>query len=201
MALYPTANAGATAIDDVRGLYRFGSSSRSNGDNFTTKIDHNISQNELLSVRYTYNRFADPNPFHSDFLPGLDSVATYQRTQGLSASLISTINSHLVNEFHAGGNRTHLDFTCTGASTFDGFGPTDTFGRGLDYTLSGLNTFGCGTLGDSNGQSRFTGTYTVADSLSCDMSQYKSATGLTRLDHVPRIRSTTFPHLEGHPST
>jgi len=29
-----------------------------------------------------------------------------------------------------------------------------------------LNDFGCGTLGDSNGQSRFTGTYTIADSLS-----------------------------------
>ena len=166
LALYPTANAGATAVDDVRGLYRFGSSSRSNSDNFTTKIDHNISQNEALSVRYTYNRFTDPNPFHSDFLPGLDSVGTYQRTQSLSAGLISTINSHLVNEFHAGGNRTHLDFTCAGTTTFDGFGATDTFGRGIDYALAGLNTFGCGTLGDSNGQTRFTGTYTIADSLS-----------------------------------
>lgn len=188
LALYPAANAGATAVDSVRGLYRFGSSSRANGDNFTTKIDHNISQNEALSVRYTYNRSTDPNPFHSDFLPGLDAVATYQRTQNLAVSLTSTLNSRLVNEFHLGGNRTHLDFTCTGASTFDGFGPTDPFGRGLDYNLSGLNDFGCGTLGDSNGQSRFTGTYTIADSLSWTHGSHSVKFGATHA----RVYSNSF---------
>ena len=188
LALYPAANAGATAIDDVRGLYRFGSSSRANGDNFTTKIDHSISPNEQLSVRYTYNRFNDPNPFHSDFLPGLDAVATYQRTQNLAASLTSTLNSRLVNEFHAGGNRTHLDFTCTGTSTFDAFGPTDTFGRGIDYGLAGLNTFGCGTLGDSNGQSRFTGTYTISDSLSWIHGNHNVKFGATHA----RVYSNSF---------
>jgi len=188
LALYPGANAGATAIDDVRGLFRFGSSSRANGDNFTTKIDHNFNQNELLSVRYTYNRFNDPNPFHSDFLPGLDAVGTYQRTQSLSASLTSTLSSRLVNEFHAGGNRTHLDFTCTGTSTFDSFGPTDTFGRGIDYGLAGLNTFGCGTLGDSNGQSRFTGTYGISDSLSWIRGNHSVKFGATHA----RVYSNSF---------
>jgi len=188
LALYPTANAGATAVDDVRGLYRFGSSSRSNSDNFTVKVDHNFNQNELLSVRYTYNRFNDPNPFHSDFLPGLDAVGTYQRTQNLAVGLNSTLNSRLVNEFHVGGNRTHLDFTCAGISTFNGFGPTDPFGRGLDYTLAGLNDFGCGTLGDSNGQSRFTGTYTIADSLSWIRGNHNVKFGATHA----RVYSNSF---------
>ena len=84
LALYPAANAGATAVDDVRGLYRFGSSSRANSDNFTVKVDHNINQKNLLSVRYTYNRNTDPNPFHSDFLPGLDAVGFYGLTQSAS---------------------------------------------------------------------------------------------------------------------
>jgi hypothetical protein len=166
LALYPAANAGATAVDDVRGLYRFGSSSRSNSDNFTIKVDHNLTQKHVLSVRYTFNRFTDPNPFHSDFLPGLDAVSTYQRTQNASIALTSTLSSRLVNDFRFGGNRTHLDFNCSGTSVFDSFGPVDPFGRGIDYSLSGLNNFGCGTLGDSNGQSRFTGTYTIADSVS-----------------------------------
>src|SRR5262249_25117064 len=131
-----------------------------------TRIDHYFNPNELLTVRYSYNRSTDPNPFHSDFLPSLDAVGTYQRTQGLGINLTSTINSRLVNELHVNGNRTHLDFTCAGINTFNSFGPTDPFGRGIDYSLAGLNTFGCGTLGDSNGQSRFTGTYVVADSLS-----------------------------------
>ena len=166
LALYPAANAGATAIDDVRGLYRFGSSSRSNSDNFTIKVDHNLTQKHVLSARYTFNRFTDPNPFHSDFLPGLDAVSTYQRTQNASIALTSTLSSRLVNDFRFGGNRTHLDFSCSGTGVFDSFGPVDPFGRGIDYSLSGLNNFGCGTLGDSNGQSRFTGTYTIADSVS-----------------------------------
>src|SRR5262249_22435706 len=175
-------------VDDVRGLYTFGSSSRSNSDNFTAKVDHNFNQNELLNVRYTYNRFKDPNPFHSDFLPGLDAVGTYQRTQNLAVGLNSTLNSRLVNEFHAGGNRTHLDFTCAGISTFDSFGPTDPFGRGLDYNLSGLNDFGCGTLGDSNGQSRFTGTYTIADSLSWIHGNHNVKFGATHA----RVYSNSF---------
>src|SRR5262249_31678040 len=116
LALYPAANAGATAVDDVRGLYRFGSSSRSDSDNFTAKIDHNLTQKQLLSARYTFNRFTDPNPFHSDFLPGLDSAGTYQRTQSVSLNLLSTLSTRFVNELRVGGNRTNLQFKCNGTS-------------------------------------------------------------------------------------
>ncbi len=165
LALYPAANAGATAVDDVRGLYNFGSSSRTNADNFTVKVDYNLTPKNILSVRYTYNRLTDPNTAHSDFLPGLDSVGLYARTQSASIGLVSTLRSNLINEFRVGGNRTHLEFTCGGTSTFDAFSTPDSFGRGTDYALAGLNTFGCGTLGDSNGQSRFTGTYNMGDSI------------------------------------
>ena len=171
LAFYPAANAGATAVDDVRGLYNYGSSSRTYNDNFTIKVDYNLTQKHILSVRYTYNRTTDPNSGHFDFLPGLDAVGLYARTQSISIGLVSTLRSNLINEFRVGGNRTHLDFTCGGTSTFDALASADTFGRGTDFLLPGLtsasgsNTFGCGTLGDSNGQSRFTGTYNMGDAL------------------------------------
>ncbi len=161
LALYPSPNAGS--VDDVRGLFHFNSSSRQQSDNGTVRIDHRFSDKHSLFGRYVINRFEDPNPFHTDFLPGLDSISTFQRTQNLSLTLTSTFTPNLINELRVGGNRTNLQFNCNGISTFDSLGPLDPFGRGRDYTLSGLNTFGCGSLGDSNGQARFTGTYTVSD--------------------------------------
>ena len=164
--LFPT---GSSPFDSLRDNLNFGSSSRTVNDNFTVKVDHNLSKNEILSARYVFNRSTDPNPFHSDFLPGLDAVSTYQRTQNLSLNLTSTFSPTLVNELRGGGNRTHLSFACAGTNVFDALNGTDTFGRGADFGLPGLGgpsgTFGCGTLGDSNGQARFTGTYSVSDNL------------------------------------
>jgi hypothetical protein len=165
LALYPAANAGATAVDDVRGLYTFGSASRVRNDNFAVKVDYNLTPNQTLSVRYSYNRTTDPNSGNANFLPGLDADSLYARTQSVSIGLVSTLRSNLINELRIGGNRTHIDFNCVGTNVFDGFGTADPFGRGADYSLAGLNTFGCGSLGDSNGQTRFTGTYNIGDAL------------------------------------
>jgi hypothetical protein len=163
LALYPAPN--GALVNDVSGDYRFPSASRQTTDNFTVKIDQNFSPKEVLSARYTFNRFIDPNAFHTDFLPGLDAIATYQRTQSLSLGLTSTVGADFVNELRGGGNRTNLQFNCGGLSTFDSFGGRDSQGLGRDLSLSGLNTFGCGSLGDSNGQARFTGTYVGADNM------------------------------------
>jgi len=164
LALYPNPN-GADVEPGVRGIFHFPSASITNTDNFTIKVDHNFTRNEVLSVRYSFNRFKDPNPFHSDFLPGLDAIATYQRTQNVSLGLTSTLSPTLVNELHVGGNRTNLQFNCGGTSTFNSFGAKDAVGRGTDFNLPGLSGFGCFSLGDSDGQARFTGTYTYRDTL------------------------------------
>jgi hypothetical protein len=163
LALYPAPN--GAQVDDISGLFRFNSSSRQTTDNFTVKIDQNFSPKEVLSARYTFNRFVDPNAFHTDFLPGLDAISTYQRTQSLSLSLTSTLGGNFVNELRGGGNRTNLQFNCGGLSVFNGFGGQDSQGLGRDLSLTGFNTFGCGSLGDSNGQARFTGTYVAADTM------------------------------------
>jgi Carboxypeptidase regulatory-like domain/TonB dependent receptor/TonB-dependent Receptor Plug Domain len=165
LKLYPTPN--GTAINDVSGILNFPSSSRSNADDFTVKIDHNLSKKHTLTGRYAFNRFTDPNPFHSDILPGnLGAIDTYQRTQNGVIGLTSTLTNNLVNEFHIGGNRTNLQFNCTGTKVFDGFGNVDSIGRGPDYGLPGIVGFGCQGLGDSNGQARFTGTYQTLESIS-----------------------------------
>jgi len=166
LALYPTPN--GPAVNDISGILFFPSTSRQRVDDFTIKVDHNINSRNLLSVRYSYNRFTDPDAVHDDFLPGgLGATATYQRTQGASIGLTTTLRSNLVNEFHFGANRTNLQFTCTGTSVFDSFGNLDSVGRGPDYALPNISGFGCfPSLGDSNGQTRYTGTYQTIDGIS-----------------------------------
>jgi hypothetical protein len=165
LALYPTPN--GSAVNDISGLLFFPSSSRQVVDDFTIKIDHNLSKKHVLTGRYAFNRFTDPNAFHTDILPGnLAAISTYQRTQNGVIGLTSTLRDNLVNEFHFGANRTNLQFNCVGASTFDSFGNVDSVGRGPDYDLPGIAGFGCQGLGDSNGQARFTGTYQTIDAIS-----------------------------------
>lgn len=172
LALFPTPN--GPAVNDISGVLFFPSSSRQRTDDFTIKIDHNLNKRNILTGRYAYNRFTDPNPFHSDFLPGnLGAISTYQRTQAGVIGLTTTLKNNLVNEFHFGANRTNLQFNCTGTNVFDSFGNLDSVGRGPDYSLPGIGAvpvgfpgLGCQQLGDSNGQARFTGTYQTIDGVS-----------------------------------
>jgi hypothetical protein len=165
LALYPLPN--GPAVNDISGTLFFPSSSRQRTDDFTIKIDHVVNAKNLLTVRYSFNRFTDPNGFHDDFLPGgLGATASYQRTQGAAIGLNTTLRDNLVNDFHFGANRTNLQFSCTGSNVFDSFGNLDSVGRGPDYSLPGVSGFGCLTLGDSSGQARFTGTYQTMDGIS-----------------------------------
>jgi hypothetical protein len=165
LALYPNPN--GPAVNDISGTLFFPSSSRQVVDDFIIKIDHNLSKKHTLTGRYAFNRFTDPNPFHTDILPGnLAAISTYQRTQNGVIGLTSILRDNLVNEFHFGANRTNLQFNCVGTSVFDSFGNVDSFGRGPDYALPGIASFGCSGLGDANGQARFTGTYQTTDSIS-----------------------------------
>ncbi len=164
LAMYPNPN--GPAIDDIRGQYFFPSKSASDGLNVTTKIDHAFTDRQNLSIRYAFNSSKDPNPFHDEFLPGLGATGTKQHTQNVAATLTSTLRSTLINEAKFGYDRTDLPFFCGGLSAIDSIGQLDRFGRGRDYSLPDIAGFGCLQLGDSNGQSRRTGTWTLADSVS-----------------------------------
>ena len=161
LALYPAPN--GPSVDDVRGLLFYPSSSQTTSDNFSVRVDHNFSESETLAVRYTFNRYNDPNFDHTDFLPGLGATGTSQRRQNASVQWTSIIDPKLVNNFRLGGNRINFPLTCAGLNVLDSFGLTDSFGRGFDLPLPGVAGFGCLILVDRNGSERFSGTYTIGD--------------------------------------
>ena len=165
LALYPNPN--GPAVDDVRGQYFFPSTSSYNDWNLTTKIDHHITDRELLSARYAYDSGSDPNGSHSDFLPGVGTVGFKFQSQNLGATLTSTLKPTLVNEAKFGFNRNDVPFNCGGLDVLNSVGALDRFGRGRDYLLPGsIGGFGCIALVDADGQGRLTGTWTLADNLS-----------------------------------
>lgn len=161
LALYPSPN--GPSVDDVRGLLFYPSRSNATGDNVSVRVDHNFSQRETLAVRYTFNRYIDPNFDHTDYLPGLGGTGTSQRRQNASVQLTSVIDPRLVNNFRVGGNRINFPLSCQGLSVLDSFGPTDPFGRGLDIPLPGVSGLGCLFINDRNGSKRLSGTYTIGD--------------------------------------
>ena len=161
LSLFPEPN--GALVDETRGGFFFPSRSAQDSYGLTTKVDHNFTANNALSLRYSYNTLEDPNPFHSEFLPGLDTISTNTSTHGISATLRNIFGTSRVNELKAGFNRLDASFQCGGLNALNGIGGLDQFGRGRDFALPGIAGFGCLTLGSSDGQARRTGTYSLAD--------------------------------------
>lgn len=166
LALYPSPN--GPAVDDVRGQLFFPSTSAYNDWNLTTKIDHHITEREVLSARYAYDSGSDPNGSHNDFLPGgVGAVGFRFQSQNIGAALTSTLKPTLVNEAKFGLNRNDVPFNCGGLDVLNSVGAQDRFGRGRDYLLpASIGGFGCIALVDADGQARLTGTWSAADNLS-----------------------------------
>ncbi len=152
--------------DGFTGTLFFPSSSQQNSYNTIAKIDHHFTDRETLSLRYGYDHFVDPNPFHNDILPGnVGGVSEKAINQGLSAILTSTLTNNIVNSFNFGWNRIYSNFTCTGLSTLDSVIPsTDQFGNGWDFNMDPFSSVGCTAL-VSDGQWRKTGTTSYGDDL------------------------------------
>ncbi len=164
LALYPDPN--GAAIDELTGIFNFPSSSAFDSDSFTVKVDHQINANHTLTNRYTFNQGSNPNAFLAEVLPGIGGIATDSRGQSYSLGLTSIFGTSFVNDFRFGWNRIRAGFDCTGVDTIDSFTPTpDQFGRGRDFNFGPIGAFGCATLGNSNGQARFTGTWSYRDTL------------------------------------
>jgi carboxypeptidase family protein len=161
LALYPAPN--GPSVDGARGVSFFASATHTTGDNFSGRLDHSFSQSETLALRYTFNRYEDPNFDHTDFLPGLGGTGTLQRRQNASLQLTSVIDPKLVNNFRLGANRIKFPLTCEGLSVLNSAGATDLYGRGLDVPLPGVAGFGCLTIVNRDGSKRFSGTYTIGD--------------------------------------
>ena len=163
LALYPNAPQSA---DGVSGVIHYPSSSRTSCYQTVAKIDHHFTDRETLSVRYGYGHQTDPNPFHDDILPGnIGATSTKSISQGLSANLVSSLNSNLLNSFNFGWNRIYANFNCTGLDKLDSVSQLDQFGNGVDYAMDPFTSFGCLSL-TSDGQFRTTGTTSYTDTLS-----------------------------------
>jgi hypothetical protein len=164
-ALYP--NPTLDNGDGLTGTLFFPSASAQNSYNTVLKIDHHITDRHTLSVRFGYDGFKDPNPFHDDVLPGnVGGVDETSIGRGLSANLTSTLTNTLINSFTFGWNSVYAKFGCTGTSVLDGAIPaTDQFGNGWDVAMSPFTSFGCLAL-VSDGQWRKTGTTSYTDGIS-----------------------------------
>lgn len=190
LALYPKPN--GASVDAVRGLLFYPSQSHTTGDNFSVRVDQNFSQTEVLSVRYTFNRYQDPNFDHTDFLPALGGTGTQQRRQNASLQLTSVIDPKLVNTFRLGANRINFPLTCEGLSVLDRIGPIDVYGRGMDAPLPGVAGFGCLTLVDRNGSTRLSGTYTIGDDVTWARSRHTLKLGVEARDAYSNSTNNFF---------
>ena len=141
LSLYPDPN--GPPVDGARGLLFYPSASQSTSDNVSVRVDHNFSQKEILAVRYTFNRYVDPNFDHTDFLPGLGGTGTSQRRQNATLQLTSVIDPRLINNLRIGANRINFPLTCEGLSVLNSLGLEDSYGRGFDAPLPGVAGFGC----------------------------------------------------------
>lgn len=153
--------------DGFSGTLLYPSGSQQNSYNTVAKIDHRITDRHSLSLRYGYDHFFDPNPFHDDILPGnVGGVNEKAINQGLSANLTSTLRNNLINSLTFGWNKVYANFGCTGLSTLNSVIPqVDQFGNGWDFITDPFTSFGCDAL-VSAGQWRKTGTTSYSDSLS-----------------------------------
>ena len=165
LALYPTPN--GAPVDDIRGQLNFPSTSHLVADNLTTRMDANLSSHNTFVARYVFNQGSDPNPMHDDVLPGgIGAVGTQQRAQNLALRLTSVLSPTLLNELRGGANRSSQQFYCGTLGVLDQFGSLDQFGRGTDFSMMpDIANFGCQNVGDANGQTHHTGTYSAGDDL------------------------------------
>ncbi len=163
-ALYP--NPTTPSTDGIEGNLFFPSTSAQNAYNATAKIDQHFSDKEILSLRYGYDHFFDPNPAHSDILPGIGAYEEKAINQGLAAQLTSTLSNTLVNNFQFGWNRVYGAFYLSpqNISILDSPGGVDSFGNGRDYLMDPFTSFGSLALA-ANGQARRTGTTSYTDNI------------------------------------
>jgi len=162
---YPAPN-GQDVVAGVSSQFFFGDTDLLNASNYLGKVDFKINASNTVSVRYLANKSTD-NGGSTNVLPGLGGDAFSGLTQSLSGHLATTLSPTMQNDFYASGNRSFQNFTCNGSSIIDSLSlaGVDPFGRGRDFNLPGFTQVGCVTLGDSNGQDRPFGTYTIGDNM------------------------------------
>ncbi len=164
--------ASGDVIDGIAGTYHFPSPDSLNGYQWVGKIDHKISDKHQLTLRYAYNHAVETDPFHTEFAPNFDVLASPSYSHGVYAGLVSTLNNRLINDFKFGWNKVFAGFQSNCAQFLDPITGIDAQGFGRDFTspdaalgTGPLSAIGCNTLFYATGQLRHTGTTSYTDSL------------------------------------
>jgi hypothetical protein len=163
-ANYPIATQSANGIS---GNAFFPSTSATSTYSPIFKLDHHFTDRESLSLRYGYDHFFDPNPAHSDVLPGgIGEFAEKAIGEGLTTQLTSTLSNTLVNNLQFGWNHIYASFYLGTATTnlLNAPGGTDGFGNGWDYLLDPFASF-ASSLSGADSQARKTGTISYSENL------------------------------------
>jgi hypothetical protein len=151
--------------DGYTGQIFFPSASKQDSYQTVFKLDHRFTDRHVLSARYGYNHFVDPNSGQADILPGnIAAVGQKALSQAAAASLSSTLSNNLVNVFNFGWNHIYSTFNCQRLDILNSVSPLDQFGYGRDYLMSPFTSFGCTAL-VADGQFRKTGTTSYGDDL------------------------------------
>ena len=111
---------------------------KNDGNNAIIKVDHNISNSELLTARYAFSQsdqifpFGSPGGFGTGSRLAAFAQTSPARVQVVSASLLSTLSASKINEVRFGYSRYRTSFSSLNAN--------------WDPSQFGLN-FGTGKLG------------------------------------------------------
>jgi hypothetical protein len=139
LAYYPQANSGANSFQAVP-------SQAIDWDQFTIRIDHQLTKSNRLFVRWAYinNRETDPN-----FAPQLKTASLTSNGQDIAVGLITNIGTNKVQDFRFHYLPSHVrlsaflqgpDFnTANGITGFTPLLRPDLGGSFPDFSLSGYN--------------------------------------------------------------
>lgn len=149
LAFYPISN-----TNNVPGVVQ----DTNNGDYFIAKIDHSLTNNELLTGRYAFARnyqvfpFGSPGGFGTGSRLGAFAQTSPTRVQVLSLSLLSNISSYRVNEVRFGYSRYTTSFSSLNA-TWDPVAHGLNLGTGKlglpEFDFTGANIENLGAIGFS----------------------------------------------------
>ena len=194
MAITP--NGQADQPDGVSSVLFFPSPDSLNDYTLTGRFDYTITPKEQLTVRYTYGHSADSNPAHSEVIPGIGFYSNIATAHNGAISLTSSLGSNITNLARASYNQADNGFFCQGFQPIDAITGLDSFGHGRDITLPyfgfGSLTYGCGVLGDSNGQARLSSTLLFGDTMTVVKGAHSISSAANSAMSRTRI-STTSP--------
>ncbi|MGA2236852.1 MAG: TonB-dependent receptor [Terriglobales bacterium] len=160
LAFYPQ-----STVNSIPGVVQ----DKNDGNNFILKLDHNLSNNELLTGRYAFAQSYQVFPFGSPGGYGTGSrLAAFAQTsparvQVLSASLLSTLSSTRINEVRFGYSRYTTSFSSLNANWEPP--PSLNFGTGKlglpEFDFTGIENLGA--IGYSVPRGRTSGSYQILD--------------------------------------